>query len=72
MHVHVHVAHTPRRAPHHAASSSWQAGKFQKIENLNIPLKYINSFNASIGIKTTYSAEDIYEGNLTFILGMVW
>jgi hypothetical protein len=50
----------------------WQAGKFQKIENLNIPLKFINSFNASIGIKTTYSAEDIYEGNITFILGMIW
>ena len=47
-------------------------GKFQKIENLNIPLKYINSFNASIGIKTSYSAEDIYEGNVTLILGMVW
>ena len=62
-----------RDAPdRHAAPPPRQTGKFQKIENLNIPLKYINSFNASIGIKTSYSAEDIYEGNVTLILGMVW
>ena len=62
-----------RQAPdRHAAPPPRQTGKFQKIENLNIPLKYINSFNASIGIKTSYSAEDIYEGNVTLILGMVW
>ena len=63
--------HAPRAGPPRRAPPR-QTGKFQKIENLNIPLKYINSFNASIGIKTSYSAEDIYEGNVTLILGMVW
>ena len=51
---------------------AWQISKFQKIENLNIPLKYINSFNHSIGIKTTYSAENIHDGDIMLILGMVW
>ena len=46
--------------------------KFQKIENLNIPLKFINSFLGEVGIKNTYSAENVYDGNVTLILGMVW
>ena len=74
--LHSAVQRTPRHAsragPPRRAPAPRQTGKFQKIENLNIPLKYINSFNASIGIKTSYSAEDIYEGNVTLILGMVW
>ena len=78
MHRRLHSAvqrtprHAPRAGPPRRAPPPRQTGKFQKIENLNIPLKYINSFNASIGIKTSYSAEDIYEGNVTLILGMVW
>ena len=73
--LHSAVQRTPRHAPRAGPprrAPPRQTGKFQKIENLNIPLKYINSFNASIGIKTSYSAEDIYEGNVTLILGMVW
>ncbi|EOD36373.1 hypothetical protein EMIHUDRAFT_455078 [Emiliania huxleyi CCMP1516] len=35
--------------------------KFQKVENLNIPLKYINSFLKEIGIRNTYSAENIID-----------
>jgi len=46
--------------------------KFQKVENLNIPLKFINSFLKDIGIKNSYSAENILEENVTLILGMVW
>ena len=30
--------------------------KFQKVENLNIPLKYINSFLHEVGIRNTYCA----------------
>ena len=74
MHMHMHML-PPARTPSTRRTTPrppWQAGKFQKIENLNISLKYINSFMVSIGIKATYSAEDIYEGNITFILGMIW
>uniref|UniRef100_A0A7S0LN62 Calmodulin n=1 Tax=Coccolithus braarudii TaxID=221442 RepID=A0A7S0LN62_9EUKA len=46
--------------------------KFQKIENLNIPLKFINSFLTEVGIRNSYSAENILEENLTLILGMIW
>jgi len=46
--------------------------KFQKVENLNIPLKYINSFLKEIGIRNTYSAENIIDEDMTLILGMVW
>uniref|UniRef100_A0A7S0JEU1 Calmodulin n=1 Tax=Calcidiscus leptoporus TaxID=127549 RepID=A0A7S0JEU1_9EUKA len=46
--------------------------KFQKIENLNIPLKFINSFLHEVGIRNSYSAENIIEGNDTLILGMIW
>ena len=46
--------------------------KFQKIENLNKPLKYINSFLKDVGIRNVYSAENILEGNEMLILGMVW
>ena len=45
--------------------------KIQKIENINLPIKYINSFVASIGIKNTYSAENIIDQDKQFILGMV-
>ena len=46
--------------------------RIQKIENINLPIKYINSFVASIGIKNTYSAENIIDQDKQFILGMVW
>jgi len=46
--------------------------KFQKVENLNIPLKYINSFLKDIGILNSYSAENILEENATLICGMIW
>ena len=45
--------------------------RIQKIENINLPIKYINSFVASIGIKNTYSAENIIDQDKQFILGMV-
>ena len=48
------------------------AMSIQKIENINLPIKYINSFVASIGIKNTYSAENIIDQDKQFILGMVW
>lgn len=47
------------------------AMSIQKIENINLPIKYINSFVASIGIKNTYSAENIIDQDKQFILGMV-
>ena len=46
--------------------------KFQKVENLNIPLAYINGFIKSQGISNQYSAENILEENELLILGMVW
>eukprot|EP00325_Prymnesiales_sp_UTEX-LB-985_P019569 CAMPEP_0174747164 /NCGR_PEP_ID=MMETSP1094-20130205/90645_1 /TAXON_ID=156173 /ORGANISM="Chrysochromulina brevifilum, Strain UTEX LB 985" /LENGTH=136 /DNA_ID=CAMNT_0015951989 /DNA_START=11 /DNA_END=417 /DNA_ORIENTATION=- len=46
--------------------------KFQKVENLNLPLKYINTFNKQQGIPNQYSAENILEENEVLILGMVW
>ena len=46
--------------------------KFQKVENLNIPLKYINGFIKDQGISNQYSAENILEENEMLILGMVW
>ena len=46
--------------------------RIQKIENINLPIKYINSFVASIGIKNTYSAENIIDQDKQYILGMVW
>ena len=36
---------------------------FQKVENLNRPLKYINSFLLEQGIRNTYSAENIIDGD---------
>merc|ERR1719345_29617 len=48
------------------------AMSIQKIENINLPIKYINSFVASIDIKNTYSAENIIDQDKQFILGMVW
>ena len=47
-------------------------GKFQKMENLNLPLKYINDFLRSQKISNQYSVENILEENTTLILGMVW
>jgi actinin alpha len=46
--------------------------KFQKIENLNIPLAYINNFIKEQGIRNFYSAENILEEDEVLILGMVW
>jgi len=46
--------------------------KFQKVENLNLPLQYINAFNKQQGISNQYSAENILEENELMILGMVW
>jgi len=46
--------------------------RIQMIENINLPIKYINGFVASIGIKNTYSAENIIDQDKQFILGMVW
>jgi len=46
--------------------------KFAKIENLNVPLNYINGFIKAQGITNQYSAEQILEENETLILGMVW
>ena len=46
--------------------------KFQKVENLNISLKYINEFIKSQGIKNQYSAENVLEENKTLILGMIY
>ena len=45
--------------------------RIQMIENINLPIKYINGFVASIGIKNTYSAENIIDQDKQFILGMV-
>jgi len=49
-----------------------QVSKIQKVENLNLPIKYINSFVASIGIRNQYSAENVLDEDRQFILGMVW
>jgi actinin alpha len=46
--------------------------KIQKVENLNLPIKYINSFVASVGIRNEYSAENILDEDKAFILGMIW
>ena len=46
--------------------------KFQKVENLNIALHYINDFIKAQGISNQYSAENILEENEVLILGMVW
>lgn len=46
--------------------------KFQKVENLNIPLKFINEFIKSQGIKNQYSAENILAEDEVLILGMIW
>ena len=46
--------------------------KFEKVENLNIPLKYINDFIKSTGIKNMYSAENILDENELLILGMIY
>ncbi|KAL1523144.1 hypothetical protein AB1Y20_018099 [Prymnesium parvum] len=48
------------------------SGKFQKVANLNIPLKFINDFLKAQKIPNQYSAENILEENITLILGMVW
>ena len=63
------LARTPTRPPR---SAPLQVGKFQKMENLNLPLKYINDFLKSQKISNQYSAENILEENTTLILGMVW
>jgi hypothetical protein len=43
--------------------------KLQKIENLNICLKYIKAKNIKlVGI----GAEDIHDGKLSLILGLIW
>ena len=42
------------------------------MENLNLPIGYINSFVKSIGITNQYSAENVLEENTTLILGMLW
>ena len=46
--------------------------KFQKLENLNIPLAYINKFIKEQKIANQYSAENILEENEVLILGMIW
>ena len=46
--------------------------KFQKVENLNVALNYINGFLQTQGISNQYSAENILEENEVLILGMVW
>jgi len=46
--------------------------KFDKVNNLNLPLKYINEFLKGLGIRNSYSAENVLDENITLILGMVW
>jgi Ca2+-binding EF-hand superfamily protein len=46
--------------------------KFQKVENLNVPLAYINRFLKEQKIQNQYSAENILEENEVLILGMIW
>ena len=67
------VPSSPRAPAHaHRAPRACQVGKFQKMENLNLPLKYINDFLKSQKISNQYSVENILEENTTLILGMVW
>ncbi len=47
-------------------------GKFQKVENINIPLAVINGFLKEQKITNQYSAENILEENEVLILGMIW
>eukprot|EP00762_Andalucia_godoyi_P008027 ANDGO_03465.mRNA.1 Alpha-actinin len=46
--------------------------KFQKIENLNKALDFINNFVGKSKLKLQFSAEDILEHNSKLILGMLW
>lgn len=46
--------------------------KFQKVENLNLALKFVNDFLKDMKISNQYSAENILEENEVLILGMVW
>jgi len=44
----------------------------QKMENLNLVTKMVNDFVASKGIRIQYSAEQILEGDLKSLMGMLW
>eukprot|EP00741_Cyanophora_paradoxa_P018860 tig00021098_g18206.t1 len=48
------------------------AYKFMCVQNLNVALKYINTFvkNQKLGLQ--YGAEEIFEGESKMIMGMVW
>ena len=43
-----------------------------RVENVNLPLKVINDYCRDNGIKLTYGAEDILNGNITPIMGCLW
>eukprot|EP00218_Dolichomastix_sp_CCMP3274_P001614 CAMPEP_0170162364 /NCGR_PEP_ID=MMETSP0033_2-20121228/77057_1 /TAXON_ID=195969 /ORGANISM="Dolichomastix tenuilepis, Strain CCMP3274" /LENGTH=1176 /DNA_ID=CAMNT_0010399989 /DNA_START=503 /DNA_END=4033 /DNA_ORIENTATION=- len=44
----------------------------QKVENCNLPLKVLNDFNKSKGIKLEYSAEQMTNCELKPLMGMMW
>lgn len=46
--------------------------RIQKVENINKALGFINEFMQRQKIKVMVSAEEILEGNLRVILGMLW
>lgn len=46
--------------------------RIHKLANLNVPLKEINKFVRSVGIKLDYNAEEISDGVAKQVLGMIW
>lgn len=46
--------------------------RVQKIANLNIVVPKINEFVDSVGIRVFFSPENICDGEMKFILGMIW
>ena len=46
--------------------------KPQMFENINLALKMINDACKAKGLRLFYSAEDMMDGNLKLIMGMLW